>query len=179
MVWHISHNTSIKSPAQTHQKFKMFWLKFCLQFVCIRYVCSDVGDILAEESLVKTLPEAIIQSNNLEGALAQLDQLSLVTRFTGTGYNIIEGNPEGDFNIGGVDPGVKTTNVIFAHTYSNEKKAFYQGRAMDVPDQVNFHMSESCASSHSVQAYSGRKSYMIEAFLSQVGVFKLICCNSC
>ena len=141
----------------------MLWLIFCLQLVCIRCVRSDVGDILAEE---KTLSEAIIQSNPsaldnyLEDALAQLDQLSLVTRFTGTGYNIVEGNPEGDFNRGGVDPGVKTTNVIFAHTYSNGKKAFYQGRAMDVPDQVNFHMSESCASSHSVQAYSGRKSYM-------------------
>ena len=33
---------------------------------------------------------------------------------------------------------------------------------MYVPDQVNFHMSQSCASSHTVQAYSGRKSYMKE-----------------
>ena len=42
------------------------------------------------------------------------------------------------------------------------KKAYYQGQAMDVPDQVNFHMTQSCAASHTVQAFSGRKSYMKE-----------------
>ena len=95
-------------------------------------------------------------------ALAQLDLLSLVTRYAGIGYNIIKGNPEGNFNRGGIDPGIKTTRVIFAHTYRMRKRAVYQGRAMEVPDQVNFHMSQSCASSHSVKAFSGRKSYMKE-----------------
>ena len=95
-------------------------------------------------------------------ALAQLDLLSLVTRYAGLGYNIIRGNPEGDFNRGGIDPGIKTTRVIFAHTYQLRKEAIYQGKTMEVPDQVNFHMSQSCASSHSVNAFSGRKSYMKE-----------------
>ena len=95
-------------------------------------------------------------------ALTQLDHLSLVTRYTGVGYNIIRGNPEGDFNRGGIDPGIKTTHVIFAHTYKTGKKAYYRGRPMEVPDQVNFHMTQSCAASHSVQAFSGQKSYMKE-----------------
>ena len=108
--------------------------------------------------------ERVLQqlSGSEEIAQEQLDMLSLVTRYAGTGYNLVRGNPEGDFNKGGVDPGIRTTNFIFTHTYAMRKKAFYRGRAMDVPDQVNFHMSQSCASSHTVQAYSGRKSYMKE-----------------
>lgn len=123
-----------------------------------------------------------LQSDNLEIssdediAQEQVDSLSLVTRYAGTGYNLIRGNPEGDFDSGGVDPGIKTTNEIFAHTYSKRKKAFYLGEAMDVPDQVNFHMSESCASSESMQAYSGRKSYMkeLEGSVSLEGSYIII-----
>ena len=95
-------------------------------------------------------------------ALAQLDHLSLVTRYAGLGYNIIRGNPEGDFNRGGIDPGIKTTRVILAHTSRMGKRAFYLGRAMELPDQIKFHEVQSCASSHSINAYSGRKSYMKE-----------------
>ena len=95
-------------------------------------------------------------------ALAQLDQLSLVTRYAGLGYNIIRGNPEGDFNRGGIDPGIKTTREILTHTYKKGRKALYQGRAMEIPDQVSFYTSQSCASSHSIKAFSGRKSYMKE-----------------
>ncbi len=53
---------------------------------------------------------------NEEIAQEQIDQLSLVTRYTGTGYNLVRGNPEGDFNRGGIDPGIRTTNEIFSHT---------------------------------------------------------------
>ncbi len=102
-------------------------------------------------------------------ALTQLDRLSLVTRYAGLGYNIIRGNPEGDFNRGGVDPGIKTTHVIFAHTYEKGNRAFYLGKAMDVPDQVKFLEVQSCASSHSVNAFSGRKSYMKELETSVSG----------
>ena len=107
-------------------------------------------------------PNMTVLDNYKYDALAQLDQLSLVTRYAGLGYNIIRGNPEGDFNRGGIDPGIKTTRVIFAHTYKNGVKVLYRGKAMEVPDQVSFYMSQSCAASHSVKAFSGRKSYMKE-----------------
>ena len=100
---------------------------------------------------------AMLESDE-EIAQEQIDKLSLVTRYTGTGYNLVRGNPEGDFNRGGIDPGIRTTNEIFSHTYTMGKKAFYLGRGMDVPDQVKFHMTHSCAASQSVQAYSGKKS---------------------
>ena len=52
---------------------------------------------------------ALLQSDN-EIAEEQIDRLSLVTRYAGIGYNLVRGNPEGDFNRGGIDPGIRTTN---------------------------------------------------------------------
>ena len=117
---------------------------------------------------------ALLQSDD-EIAQEQIDRLSLVTRYAGTGYNLVRGNPEGDFNRGGIDPGIMTTNNIFAHTYAMGKKAFYQGQGMDVPDQVNFHMTHSCAASHTVKAFSGRKSYMkeLERSVSVSGMYNI------
>ena len=118
---------------------------------------------------------AMLESDE-EIAQEQIDQLSLVTHYTGTGYNLVRGNPEGDFNRGGIDPGIRTTNEIFSHTYTMGKKAFYLGKGMDVPDQVKFHMTHSCAASQSVQAYSGRKSYMkeLDRSVSVSGMLKII-----
>ena len=41
-----------------------------------------------------------------------VDELSLVTKYVyaGMGYNLLMANPEGDFNRGGIDPGIKVTN---------------------------------------------------------------------
>ena len=138
-----------------------WWLIVVLQLACVLQTQATEDNI--------TLDDALLQNR----ADIQYNRLSLVTRYAGTGYNLIRGNPEGDFNYGGVDPGIKTTNNIFAHTYTRRKRAFYLGKTMQVPDQVNFHMSHSCAASHTVQAYSGRKSYMkeLETSVSVSGIF--------
>ena len=177
------------------------WLVFALLVACILQVhshaSSDLENLLLQRAgLIDAKQEAYLQSNttNFEEnneqrdlaaatlettALAQvLDELSLVTRYAGTGYNLVRGNPEGDFNVGGVDPGIRTTWEVFAHTYTTGKEAFYRGRTMQVPDQVTFLMSESCASSHTVKAYSGRKSYMKELQTS-VSVSGKLYCNFC
>ena len=89
----------------------------------------DLEDVKEEAHLlsnVTTLVKSTISEQHENGvaalletyALAQLDQLSLVTRYAGTGYNLVRGSPEGDFNYGGVDPGIRTTQEIFAHTYT-------------------------------------------------------------
>ena len=95
-------------------------------------------------------------------AWAEIDELSLVTRYAGMGYNLLMANPEGDFNLGGVDPGIKSTWFIFEHTYYQGKEAFYNGQVLQVPDQVTFHMSQSCAMSETTNAYSGQTSYKNE-----------------
>jgi hypothetical protein len=90
------------------------------------------------------------------------DQLSLATRYVGIGYNLIRGSPEGDFNLGGNDPGIKITHHIFRFTYDENKMASYLGSSMQVPDQVNFQAFSTCASSTEKKAYSGAKSYQEE-----------------
>ena len=91
-----------------------------------------------------------------------IDQLSLVTRYAGMGYNVLQANPEGDFYRGGIDPGIKTTRFIFNHTYSNGKRAYYRRQAMSVPDQVEFHMTQACSRRETTNAYSGQTSYKNE-----------------
>lgn len=94
----------------------------------------------------------------------QADELSLVTRYAGMGYNLLTGNPEGDFSIGGADPGIKTTKFIFKHTYTkgDENDAYYRGHTLKVPDQVTFLMTAGCSSSQRSDAYSGQASYREE-----------------
>ena len=155
------------------------WLSLVLHTACVLQAYSfrsgeneefdallQQGSYLEANNMANHYPSNMTMIDKFDtreyDALTQLDQLSLVTRYAGVGYNIIRGNPEGDFNRGGIDPGIKTTHAIFAHTYKSGKKAYYRSSTMDVPDQVLFHMSQSCTSSSSVKAFSGRKSYMKE-----------------
>lgn len=175
------------------------WLSLVLHTACVLQAYSyrssenEGSDVLLQQgnhleaNVADHYPLNMTMIDNFDtreyDALTQLDQLSLVTRYAGVGYNIIRGNPEGDFNRGGIDPGIKTTRVILAHTYKSGKKAYYRSSTMDVPDQVQFHMSQSCASSSSVKAFSGRKSYMkeLDTSVSVGGVsikFKCIMANN-
>ena len=90
------------------------------------------------------------------------DALYPITRYTGMGYNILRGNPEGDFERGGKDPGICDTHWIFNLTYTLNKEGRYSGKTVAVPDQVEFHPTQSCASRSSTRAYSGQTSYQNE-----------------
>lgn len=87
-----------------------------------------------------------------------LDQLPLLTRYAGMGYNALQANPEGDFYLGGINP----TRFIFNHTYCQRKQAIYNGQAMNVPDQVSFHAAASCSRFDTTDAYSGQTGYKNE-----------------
>ena len=91
-----------------------------------------------------------------------VDQLSLVTHYVGVGYNIIRGSPDGNFDLGGRDPGILLTRSIFTFTYKKNKEAFYLGKSMKVPDQVNFASSSGCSQKRQSYAFSGAKSYQKE-----------------
>ena len=97
---------------------------------------------------------------------SQLDMLSLVTRYTGMGYNLLMANPEGDFYLAGIDPGIKTTRFVFKHTYSQGSQVFYNGNSLQLPDQVIFHELDSCAQSRTTNAYSGQTSYRNELYVN-------------
>ena len=87
------------------------------------------------------------------------DQLSLVTKYAGMGYNALMANPDGEFSRAAVDPGIKTTRFIFNQTYYNGRQALYRGTAIRVPDQVAFQTLSNCATHASANAYSGQTSY--------------------
>lgn len=91
-----------------------------------------------------------------------LDELSLLTRYPGMGYNALEANPQGAFYAGGVNPGIKTSWFIFNQTYCPGTTAFYNGRSLQVPDQVVFHATHSCTWENSTNTYSGQTSYKNE-----------------
>ena len=91
--------------------------------------------------------------------IQERDALYPITRYAGMGYNLLRGNPEGDFYQGGEDPGIKSTRRILNHTYTMNEEGYYQGRTVSVPDQVEFHPSQTCMAQSSTKAYSGQTSY--------------------
>ena len=42
----------------------------------------------------------------------------------------LQGNPEGDFNTGGKDPGIRSTRWIFNLTYSMGRESYYRGKTV-------------------------------------------------
>ena len=92
----------------------------------------------------------------------ELDALYPITRYAGMGYNLLRGNPEGSFETGGKDPGIHNTRWIFNLTYTMNKEGFYCDKTVAVPDQVEFHPMEACASQSFTRTYSGQTSYQKE-----------------
>ena len=100
-------------------------------------------------------------SNDLEQEALEeaVNELSAAIRNVGVGYNILKGSPDGDFNRGGIDPGILVTRHVFEFTYDKGNMAFYMGQALEIPDQVSFQSQNSCSARHQIKLYSGAKSY--------------------
>ena len=94
--------------------------------------------------------------------MQERDALYPITRYAGMGYNFLRGNPEGDFDLGGKDPGIQNTRWIFNLTYSMGREGFYGGNTVAIPDQVNFHPTQTCMKKSSTRVYSGQTSYQNE-----------------
>ncbi|XP_062501798.1 uncharacterized protein LOC134178898 [Corticium candelabrum] len=78
-------------------------------------------------------------------------------RFIGTGYNLLDGNPQGVHSLGGIDPGFRDTYRVLQLTYDQQKIS--RDRQHSVADQVNTNERLSCSSSHERRAYTGVKGY--------------------
>ena len=79
--------------------------------------------------------------------------------FVGIGYDLLRGNPEGDFDKGGIDPGYRLARNILKRTYTKHKGARFNGEYIDIPDQMEYHPVSSCSSVESVSVYTGAESY--------------------
>ena len=79
-----------------------------------------------------------------------------IENYVGIGYDLLRGNPEGDFTLGGHDPGLRLRS-IFKLTDRNGRPISHGSQT--VPQQIEYKPVHSCSSAHSVKAFSGTKSY--------------------
>ena len=114
----------------------------------------------SEESAIYQLLQDIWSWS--DASIQERDVLYPITRYAGMGYNFLRGNPEGDFNLGGKDPGILNTRWIFNLTYSMGREGYHGGKTVAIPDQVNFHPTETSTKQSSTRAYSGQTSYQEE-----------------
>ena len=126
-------------------------------------VCFTVAIIQQSHASEDAVLQLLLDIWSISDAnMQERDALYPITRYAGMGYNFLRGNPEGDFNLGGKDPGIQSTRWIFNLTYSMGREGFYRGNTVAIPDQVNFHPTQSCMSQSSTRAYSGQTSYQNE-----------------
>ena len=79
-----------------------------------------------------------------------------IDSYIGIGYDLIKGNPEGDFALGGVDPGLRLRS-IFKLTDANEQPI--PSNSPSLPIQIEYTPVHACSSVNIVNAFSGTKSY--------------------
>ncbi len=87
----------------------------------------------------------------------------------GIGYNIIYGNPDGDDDLAGRDPGLKYNYHILDITYDEGKSVIIEETEYCVPDQVTTVPLTSCSYDEETYLFSGTASYQ-EVFSSMVSV---------
>ena len=114
---------------------------------------------LAEDSTGKR--EGGVRPLQLQNPFVKMRQGSLqpFTEYVAIGYNLLKGNPDGDYTHGGVDPGIELSRRIFNLTYNGGKDYYYNGKMAPVPDQVAFQSTHSCSSHQIVKVFSGTSSY--------------------
>lgn len=139
----------------------------------------QVEENIYKETNEKQQMEKMEQFFDSEVAVDEMaDLLQAVTRYVGVGYNLLRGSPNGDFDNGGIDPGILSTRTIFDFTYDEGREAFFRGKTVQVPDQVNFQPSSSCTRTSQNRAYSGAKSYQRALDLG-VNAGGIIIVNNC
>ncbi|XP_033103733.1 uncharacterized protein LOC117106479 [Anneissia japonica] len=78
--------------------------------------------------------------------------------YIGIGYNVLDGNPDGDGSTTGcVDPGLLTLKRVFAYTYDEGKVS--SDLKYIVPDQIVYTPRSSCARTLEQNMFWGTKSY--------------------
>lgn len=122
-----------------------------------------------KETFLGIMLAKLLQKSTNKGALKhtladevaeeEADKASTLIRYVGIGYNVLQGCPDGSFDRGGIDPGIKPTREIFDFTYKEDREEFYRDITVQVPDQVNFQPISSCSGRSKTSAYSGAKNY--------------------
>lgn len=105
-----------------------------------------------------TLTKTVIQGKIMPEGKAKLmnTEPSDVSKLVSYGYNLLRGCPEGDFVVGGTDPGIMTSKQIFKFTFDQGKT---DHNSLPQPDQVDFEPSSDISLTSTSNVYGGGKSY--------------------
>ena len=116
---------------------------------------------LPEDRTGKRGVEGGVRPLKLQNPFVKMRQGALqpLTDYVAIGYNLLKGNPDGDYVLGGLDSGIKLTRSIFRESYAKGKTHYYNGETVPLPDQVTFQSTQSCSSRQKVNVYSGTSSY--------------------
>lgn len=85
--------------------------------------------------------------------------VSNVSKLVSFGYNLIRGCPEGEFESGGMDVGIRSTNQIFKFTFDKGKVDSYVDSTLSQPDQVDYIPRTVYTLLTADNVYGGGKSY--------------------
>lgn len=110
---------------------------------------------------VRSTIENRTETTDMNDTNSTTPQVSGISKLVSFGYNLIRGCPEGEFENGGIDDGIRTTNPIFKFTFNMEKNDSYLDSSLFQPDQVTYEpRSESdIVIESSDMIYGGGKSY--------------------
>ena len=133
------------------------WLNcgFLLRFMALAFTVATIQQSHATENFGYQLLQDILNDVDVQ----ERDALHPITPYAGMGYNLLRENPEGDFYVGGEDLGIKITRRILNHAYTMRKEGYYNHATVVIPDQVEFHPTQTCMAQSFTRAYSGQTSY--------------------
>ena len=82
--------------------------------------------------------------------------ISDLSRLVSLGYNLIRGCPDGQFETGGSDPGIRTAQQIFKYSFDQDKT---DSNSLAEPDQVEFIDYANYTLDSYYYVFGGEKSY--------------------
>jgi len=123
-----------------------------LSVLFLSVICTWYSHGFPEQENIETsgLEKQLDPNPEPAGGFCQRNQNPKGLGFIGVKYNLLEGNPEGKFQRGGVDPGFDKTRKILKLTTEEGVK---------VPEQICYEPRDSSATDKSNKIFGGTKRY--------------------
>ena len=117
---------------------------------------SVYGEWRRDPSYVFSQDDKLSEVDERIKDIAEAEVRPPIDSYIGIGYDLLKGNPEGDFTLGGLDPGLRLRS-IFKLTDAGGKPI--PRNSQNLPTQIEYTRVHTCSSVHRVNAFSGTRSY--------------------
>ena len=115
------------------------------------------GEWRGDPSYVFSQDDKLSEVDGRMEDIAEAEVRPPIDNYIGIGYDLLKGNPEGDFTLlGGLDPGLRLRS-IFKLTDAGGQPIPHDSQ--NLPTQIEYKRVHTCSSVHRVNAFSGTKSY--------------------